>query len=58
MLVLSRRKSEAIIINNEITVVVVEIRPDKVRIGVEAKPEVSINRKEVQDAINRGNHAN
>ena len=40
MLVLSRKKNESIIINNEITVVVVEIRGDKVRLGVEA-PEGS-----------------
>lgn len=36
MLVLSRKKNESIIINNEITIVVVEIKGDKVRLGVEA----------------------
>ena len=36
MLVLSRKKNESIVINNDITVVVVEIRGDKVRLGVEA----------------------
>lgn len=54
MLVLSRKKNESIVINNDITVVVVEIRGDKVRLGVEAPKEVPVHRKEVYDAINRG----
>lgn len=53
MLVLSRKKNEAIIINDNITIVVVEIRGDKVRLGVEAPKEVPVHRKEVYDAINR-----
>jgi carbon storage regulator len=53
MLVLSRKKNESIIINNEITVVVVEIRGDKVRLGVEAPKEVPVHRREVYDAIQR-----
>ena len=40
MLVLSRKKNESIVINNDITIVVVEIRGDKVRLGVEAPREV------------------
>ncbi len=52
MLVLSRKKNEAIMVNSgEITIVVVEIRGDKVRLGVEAPKEVTIHRKEVFDAI-------
>jgi len=51
MLVLSRKKNEAIIINDDITVVVVEIRGDKVRLGVEAPKEIPVHRREVQDAI-------
>ena len=54
MLVLSRKKNESIVINNDITVVVVEIRGDKVRLGVEAPKEVPVHRKEVYDAIKRG----
>jgi carbon storage regulator len=54
MLVLSRKKNESIVINNDITVVVVEIRGDKVRLGVEAPREVPVHRKEVYDAIKRG----
>jgi len=53
MLVLSRKKNESIIINNDITVVVVEIRGDKVRLGVEAPKEVPVHRREVYEAIKR-----
>ena len=53
MLVLSRKKNESIVINNDITVVVVEIRGDKVRLGVEAPKEVPVHRREVYDAIRR-----
>jgi carbon storage regulator len=53
MLVLSRKKNESIVINNDITVVVVEIRGDKVRLGVEAPNEVPVHRREVYDAIKR-----
>ena len=51
MLVLSRKKNESIVINNDITVVVVEIRGDKVRLGIEAPKEVPVHRREVYDAI-------
>ena len=54
MLVLSRRKDESVIINNDIRVVVVEIRGDKVRLGVEAPKEVPVHRSEVYEAISRG----
>jgi len=54
MLVLSRKKDESIVINNDITIVVVEIRGDKVRLGVEAPKEVPVHRKEVFEAIARG----
>ena len=53
MLVLSRKKNESIVINDDITVVVVEIRGDKVRLGVEAPKEVPVHRREVFDAIHR-----
>ena len=53
MLVLSRKKNESIIINNDITIVVVEIRGDKVRLGVEAPKEVPVHRREVFEAIKR-----
>lgn len=52
MLVLSRKKDECVVINNDIKIVVVEIRGDKVRLGVEAPKEVPVHRSEVYDAIN------
>jgi len=57
MLVLSRKKDESIVINNDITIVVVEIRGDKVRLGVEAPKEVPVHRREVFEAIARGEAA-
>jgi carbon storage regulator len=57
MLVLSRKKNESIVINNDITIVVVEIRGDKVRLGVEAPKEVPVHRREVYDAIRRNDVA-
>ena len=53
MLVLSRKKNESIVINDDITVVVVEIRGDKVRLGVEAPKEVPVHRREVQSRLRR-----
>ena len=52
-MVLSRKKNESIVINDDITVVVVEIRGDKVRLGIEAPKEVPVHRREVYDAIKR-----
>lgn len=57
MLVLSRKKNESIVINDDITVVVVEIRGDKVRLGVEAPKEVPVHRREVYDAIKRSENS-
>ena len=53
MLVLSRKKNESIVINNDITIVVVEIRGDKVRLGVEAPTSIGVHRHEVWAAIQR-----
>ncbi len=53
MLVLSRKKNESIVINDDISIVVVEIRGDKVRLGIEAPKEVPVHRREVYDAIKR-----
>ena len=57
MLVLSRKKNESIIINDNITIVVVEIRGDKVRLGVEAPKEIPVHRNEVYEAIRRNQEA-
>jgi len=53
MLVLSRKKNESIVIDDNIVITVVEIRGDKVRLGVEAPKEVPVHRREVYDAIKR-----
>ena len=58
MLVLSRKKNESIVINDDITIVVVEIRGDKVRLGVEAPKEVPVHRSEVYQAIHRNDAVN
>jgi carbon storage regulator len=51
MLVLSRKKNESIVVNDSIVITVVEIRGDKVRLGIEAPREVPIHRSEVHAAI-------
>lgn len=51
MLVLSRKKDESIIINDHIRVTIVEIRGDKVRLGIDAPKDVSVHRREVYEAI-------
>ena len=53
MLVLSRFKDEKVMIGDNITVTVVEVRGDKVRLGFEAPKDVPIHRQEVYDAIQR-----
>lgn len=51
MLVLSRKSNETIVINNNIKVTVVEIRGDKVRLGIVAPKEIPVHRQEVFDLI-------
>jgi carbon storage regulator len=58
MLVLSRKKDERIIIGDQITVMVIEIRGDKVRLGIDAPKEVTVHREEVYEAIRREQQAN
>ena len=53
MLVLSRKKDEKIVIGDNISIMVVEIRGDKVRLGIDAPRDVSVHRREVYDAIKR-----
>ncbi len=53
MLVLSRQRDESIIIGDNIVVTVVDIRGDKVRLGIQAPPEISVHRREVYEAIQR-----
>ncbi len=51
MLVLSRKKDESIVIDDNIIITVVEIRGDKVRLGIQAPKEVPIHRMEIYTAI-------
>ena len=53
MLVLSRHRDEAIIIGDDIKVTVMDIRGDKVRLGIDAPKEVPIHREEVRQALER-----
>ncbi len=55
MLVLSRHRDESIIIGDDIKITVVDIRGDKVRIGIEAPTHIPVHRQEVYDAIKREN---
>jgi len=51
MLVLSRKKNERILVDENIVITVVEVRGDKVRLGIQAPREVPIHRQEIADAI-------
>lgn len=55
MLVLSRQRDQTIMIGDDIEITVVDIRGDKVRLGINAPPEVPVHRKEVYEAIKREN---
>lgn len=53
MLVLSRQKNESIMIGNSIEIVIIDIRGDKVRLGINAPRDVAVHRKEIYDAIQK-----
>jgi carbon storage regulator len=53
MLVLSRQRDESIVIGDSIVITIVDIRGDKVRLGIEAPAEVPVHRQEVYEAIQR-----
>jgi carbon storage regulator len=55
MLVLSRQRDESIIIGDNIVVTIVDVRGDKVKLGIEAPQSVSVHRREVYEAIQREN---
>ena len=54
MLVLSRKLGESIVINDNIVVHVIEIRGDKIRLGVDAPKDIPIHRKEIHERVKRG----
>lgn len=53
MLVVSRHRDESIVIGDSIVITIVDIRGDKVRIGIQAPGDVPVHRKEIYDAIVR-----
>ena len=55
MLVLSRQRDQSIIIGDNIVVTVVDVRGDKVRLGIDAPTEIPVHRREVYEAIQREN---
>jgi carbon storage regulator len=58
MLVLSRQRDESIMIGDKVVITIVDIRGDKVRLGIEAPQEVPVHRQEVYEAIKReGRHS-
>ena len=55
MLVLSRQRDESIMVGDNVQITIVDIRGDKVRLGIVAPTEIPVHRKEVYDAIQREN---
>ncbi len=55
MLVLSRHRDESIMIGDDVMITIVDIRGDKVRLGIDAPQEIPVHRQEVYDAIQREN---
>lgn len=55
MLVLSRHRDESIMIGDDVVVTIVDIRGDKVRLGINAPQDVPVHRQEVYEAIQREN---
>ena len=57
MLILSRKINESIVIDGKIVIKVLRIDKDNVKLGIQAPPEVTVHRQEIQDLIDKG-HAN
>lgn len=57
MLVLSRQRDQSIMIGDEIEITIVDVRGDKVRIGINAPKHISVHRKEIYEAIRRENES-
>ena len=55
MLVLSRQRDQSIIIGDNVVITIVDVRGDKVKLGIEAPREISVHRQEVYEAIQREN---
>jgi carbon storage regulator len=55
MLVLSRHRDESIMIGDDVIITIVDIRGDKVRLGIQAPQDIPVHRQEVYEAIQREN---
>ena len=55
MLVLSRQRDESVMIGEDVVVTIVDVRGDRVRLGIEAPREIPVHRREVYEAIHREN---
>jgi carbon storage regulator len=53
MLVLSRQRDESIMIGDNVEIIIVDVRGDKVRLGITAPKEIPVHRREIYDAIQR-----
>lgn len=53
MLVLSRQKDESIMVGDDVEITIVDVRGDKVRLGITAPRSIAVHRKEVYEAIQR-----
>ena len=53
MLVLSRQRDESIMIGDDVEVIIVDVRGDKVRLGITAPKNIPVHRREIYDAIQR-----
>ena len=53
MLVLSRQRDESIMIGDDVEITIVDVRGDKVRLGITAPPEIPVHRREVYESIKR-----
>jgi len=58
MLVLSRQRDQSIMIGDDIEITIVDVRGDKVRVGINAPKHISVHRKEVYEAIRRESEGN
>lgn len=53
MLVLSRQRDESIMIGDDVEIIIVDVRGDKVRLGITAPKEIPVHRREIYDAIKK-----
>jgi len=53
MLVLSRQRDESIMIGDDVEITIVDVRGDKVRLGITAPKSIPVHRREIYDAIQR-----